>query len=319
MQACLAAKADLAARDAKGRSPLLLAVAGDGSPVVPERQKKIVVALLGAGADPTAADDKGYTALHYAAYHGAFDLVGLLLRAGAVLDARNLADETPLLLAVRGPLMDDDRKRCLDSICRPQANVRLLDSAGRSALHLLCAHKARLESPAVADETILSIAQMLVERGADLKSEDARGNTPLSNAIREGHEQTSLWLLSKGAFASPPVLAAYSGLHLAVERLQPSLVDALLRAGLDINRATSVKQQAENMPYFFPKGSTPLDIALISEHEQKDPQAKAAYKSMAASLKGRGAISKTFQEYVEGFKSMKGGGAPPSSKTGVRR
>jgi ankyrin repeat protein len=317
VQACIDASADLAARDANARTPLLVAVASEGT--IPERQKKIVTALLAAGSDANAADVKGYTALHYAAYQGTFDLVGLLLDQKASIDVQNLNAETPLLLAARGPLLDDGRLKTFERLLAAQANVRQADNEGRTALHLLCAHKPRLESPQAADEMILLLAQKLEKLGAALKPEDTAGNTPFSNAMREGHAQTALWLLDRGVAATPTVLENFTALHIATERGQLPLIERLLQAGIDINRATADKRQAEGLAYFYPKGSTAMDIALIAEHETKDPARQKAWKNLANTLHQRGGISKTYTAYVKGFHNMKGAGVPVGSKTGVKR
>lgn len=314
VQACIDAKADLNARDANERTPLLIAVTGDGGTVIPERQKKIVAALLAAGADVNAADAKGYTALHYAAYQGTYDLVALLLEKGADLAAQNFNEETPMLLAARGPLMDDGRLKTFELLLAAKANVRQADTAARTALHLICAHKARLESPEDADAAILQLTQQLVAAGAAHDSQDNAGQTPFSYAMREGHAQTALWLLDKGAQASPGVLADFSALHIATERDQLILIDRLLKAGIDINRTTEAKRQAEGLAFFYPKGSTPLDIALIAEHESKDPIRQKEWKSLATELKQRGGYSRTFEEYVKGFKVLKGDSRPGGSK-----
>lgn len=319
VQACIDAKADLAVRDANARTPLLLAVTAEGGTVVPERQKKIVAALLAAGADVNAADAKGYTSLHYAAYQGTFDLVASLLAKGADLAAKNLTEETPLLLAARGPLMDNGRLKTFELLLAAHADVRAADAEGRTALHLLCAHKPRLESPQAADEMIGSLCQKLEALGAAIKIEDTAGNTPFSNALRAGHAQTALWLLDKGASAIPAVLTDFSALHIATERGQIPLIDRLLKAGIDINQSTATKRQAEGMAYFYPKGSTPLDIARIAAHETKDPTQQKAWKNLATNLHQRGGISKTYEEYVKGFTVLKGDSKPGSSKIAPRR
>ena len=79
------------------------------------------------------------------------------------------------------------------------------------------------------------------------------------------------------------------------------------------------KRQAEGLAYFYPKGSTPLDIALIAEHETKDPNRQKDWKSLASALHQRGGISKTYEEYVKGFKVLRGDSKPGSSKIAPRR
>ncbi|MFN8398035.1 MAG: ankyrin repeat domain-containing protein [Bacteroidia bacterium] len=314
VQACIDAKADLSATDAKGRTPLIAAVAADGGMVVPERQKKIVQALIAAGADVNATDDRGYAALHYASYQGAYDLIALLLTAKADANLKNPAEESPLLLAARGPLMDDGRLRTFTLLLHAGSDVRLADTAGRTALHLLCAHRARLESPDDADIMVLRLADSLQKHGADLRALDSRGNSSFSNAMQEGHVLTATWLLDKGASALAQPLADYTALHLGTERGDIGMIDRVLKAGIDINRTTNAKHQAQGKSYFFPKGSTPLDQALIAEHECKDPNDAKAWKALGNAIAQRGGISKTFEEYVKGFKAVKGGSRPMPSK-----
>jgi len=78
--------------DRAGRTPLHYA-AVDGAVAEVER-------LLGAGADPAAADDNGWTPLHFAAQARSVDVARALIRAGAKVDARDSYGNTPLFRAV---------------------------------------------------------------------------------------------------------------------------------------------------------------------------------------------------------------------------
>jgi ankyrin repeat protein len=80
-------------RTCTGTTPLLCAAAGGHADVV--RQ------LLGAGADPDARDDAGFTSLHLAAAAGQTSVVKALLMSGATLEP-TIGDVTPLDLARRG-------------------------------------------------------------------------------------------------------------------------------------------------------------------------------------------------------------------------
>jgi len=55
--------------------------------------------FLKAGADVNAANDLGFTAMHYAAQLGRNRIVELLAAKGAKLDVKNKADKAPLDLA----------------------------------------------------------------------------------------------------------------------------------------------------------------------------------------------------------------------------
>jgi len=86
------------ARDSRQNTPLHFA-AFTG-------QLSCIVQLIGhpeaykmAPADINAADAKGWTALHFAAFFGHAECCGLLIAAGARLDARNHYGATPLMVA----------------------------------------------------------------------------------------------------------------------------------------------------------------------------------------------------------------------------
>ncbi len=85
--------AEVAAALGPPPTPLLAALwAGD---------RGAALALIAAGADPNAADDRpvighGAMSLHFAAGVGDVELVRALVAAGAAVDARSLAGHTPL-------------------------------------------------------------------------------------------------------------------------------------------------------------------------------------------------------------------------------
>lgn len=91
LEALLGEGCDVNGRDARGITPLGVAVGFNRLPVVK--------ALLAAKAGVGLTDGKGNTALHYAAGYGRKDAAALLLEAGAVLDAANSDGQTPVQVA----------------------------------------------------------------------------------------------------------------------------------------------------------------------------------------------------------------------------
>lgn len=77
------------------------------------RDQAKVAALLADGADPNATGPVGRTALHTAAACAELEIVRMLLRGNAAVDARDAAGNTPLLVAVVAtkpevvPVIDD--------------------------------------------------------------------------------------------------------------------------------------------------------------------------------------------------------------------
>lgn len=314
VEAWIAAKHPLELLGEKGRTPLLATAAGEGGMHIPERQKKIMLSLIQAGANVNAQDEKGLTALHYLAYHGNHDLVQVLLKNGADLKLKNDKQENPLILAAKGPLLDEDRRKCISILLQAGAKAEEAGENGMTALHWICNHKAELESPQMVDRMVTDLSDSLLLHGANIQSMDKAGSSPFAYAIMRGHLLTAQFLLNKGANPRANSLNGYNALHWATEHGSPDLVEQLLGRGLDVNSTIADKKQAEGKAYFFPKGSTTLDLALISEHECKNELEKKGWHNLAAFLKSKGGISRTYEEYVKGFKVMKGAKGSGSSK-----
>ncbi|XP_051823994.1 ankyrin repeat domain-containing protein 54-like [Antechinus flavipes] len=87
--------------------------------------------LLEDGVDPMSTDDKGRSALHFAACNGNDQMVQLLLNHGADPDQRDGLGNTALHLAAC-----TNQVPVITTLLRRGARVDVLDRAGRSPLHL---------------------------------------------------------------------------------------------------------------------------------------------------------------------------------------
>jgi ankyrin repeat protein len=124
--------------------------------------KRKVQALLKAGADPAATDQKyGMNALMSAAYRGELDTVELLLATGMDLTARTKEGETLLMLAA-------DHPDILRVLIKAGSDACARDKKGQTALM----HAADGFGPA---ESI----QVLLDAGADPRANDDQGRTAL--------------------------------------------------------------------------------------------------------------------------------------------
>jgi ankyrin repeat protein len=93
-------------------TPIMLA-AGQGAPLTVTEDTiqggdrgdpiEVIKLFIQAGADVNAANDLGFTAMHYAAQTGRTQIVELLAANGAKLDVKNKAGKTPLDLAANQP------------------------------------------------------------------------------------------------------------------------------------------------------------------------------------------------------------------------
>ncbi len=146
-----------------------------------------VRALLEGGADVNTAQGDGMTALHWAAQNGDVDIAGLLIYAGANLEARTrLGEFTPLLVAARvgnaGVV-----KRLLEA----GADTKAHTATGETALHFAAAAGS------------VDAVNALLAHGAEVDArEAAHGQTPLMFAAAYDRADVIKALLAHGADVS---------------------------------------------------------------------------------------------------------------------
>ncbi len=243
LTALLAAGADPNTRSADGRTPIMFA-ASCHEEERKERQRvalRMVRALRDAGADVSAADERGDTALDCA----------------KAPDIR-LALERIWLEAtgVRKNAAADERMR--EGIAR--RNVRLITEAfERGADPNRQGHRGRTALMVVAesgDETALPLAQRLVEQGAALDAVDDEGVSILMTAVL-WNSDISRWLITSGADVRAIDSKGETVLMKAVQRNARVAVDVvrwLLEAGVDLSAVNDA-------------GSTALSLARESGHD----------------------------------------------------
>lgn len=125
MRYILRHRQDLNVADANGCSPIIIAAQYN--------QSNAVVFLLQSGADLSLRDNNGDTALHWAAYKGYVELIGLLAhRMPQEINSPDIFGQSPLhLAALRG---NDDCVEFLVESCR--ADTALRDNNGLTPLEL---------------------------------------------------------------------------------------------------------------------------------------------------------------------------------------
>ena len=171
--------ADIEARDAQGRSPLL--VATHGNCVDAAR------ALIEGGADVNAKDALQDSAYLYAGARGYVEILRMTLANGADLASTNRFGGTALIPACERGHVEA---------------VRLLLQAGVAVDHV-----NRLGWTGLLEVVILGdggppyqqIVQLLLDAGADVNLADSHGTTPLAHARQRGQTAVAALLTQAGA------------------------------------------------------------------------------------------------------------------------
>ena len=237
------------AHAAEGDTPLLDAVrAGDLASVR---------ALIGQGADVSAAEADGTTALHWASYRDDVATVDLLLAAGADVDAANRYGMRPLSLASEGGYAET-LASLLDADADPSlmtGGVPPIMSAARAgnvdAVTVLARHGADVNAAETlrgqtalmwaAAEDHPDVVQALIDLGADLHAGSDGGGFERTQALE--NVQLNLRKVEEGF--TPLLFAAREG---ALETTR-----VLVSAGANVNEAA-------------PRGSNALLVAITNHH-----------------------------------------------------
>ena len=104
--------------------------------------------------------------------------------------------------------------------------MNLKDRLGNTALH------------AATERNQIEMAELLIDVGADLDSENRNGMTPLMIAARQGNAVLVKALLAKGANARKTDFTGRDALSWAQESRRPAVVQLLQRAAVRSSRAT---------------------------------------------------------------------------------
>ncbi|NOY41481.1 MAG: hypothetical protein GXP26_06555 [Planctomycetes bacterium] len=127
------------------------------------RSVEVAQALIDQGADVDVRQRKFHgTPLQYAASFGRLDMVRLLLKNKATVDAFDLAGRTPLMWAA-----SKDRTNIVEMLLDSGADLHHMSRKKWTALHF------------AADKGQFEAAQLLLDRGASLSAKTADGKTPV--------------------------------------------------------------------------------------------------------------------------------------------
>jgi ankyrin repeat protein len=206
-----------------------------------------VHALLQQGADISAPQVDGMTALHWAAHQDDLETARALIRKGADVAAANRYGVTPLSLA------------CANG---NGEMVELFLTAGADPNTALRGGETALMTAARTGK--LSAVKALLKHGADINARSAyKGQTALMWAGAEGHTSVVKALLEAGADFRAPLKSGFTPLLFAVREGRINVVKALLEAGADPNETV----RSEDAPRRGPRsGTSALLLAATNAH-----------------------------------------------------
>ena len=229
--------------DEYGDTPLK-AAAGKGN-------KEAVKLLIDSGADPNMFDDRKCTALHDAARMGYNNVIKMLLDIGADPNISNEEEETPLHdAAEKGHI--DTVQLLLNTGADPNITNQYgetpldmaLDKEHNNVEDLLLENGARPNKKYYEQKLFMAIRKGNVKevkrhllRGVDINFGQSE---PLREAVRAGHKNIVVLLLSNGANPNNHIDHGYVGMEespltMAIKEDKKDLVQILLDAGAKTN------------------------------------------------------------------------------------
>jgi ankyrin repeat protein len=174
----IGAGADVGAADREGSRPLHLAAV--------KNRVELTALLLGAGADVAARDQYGRQALHWAAMGGFAEFMKTLVDAGADVAAADSAGDVPLHYAARRGQVDATKLLL--------SRGALSDVRNRGELTPLLAVASAPGGHRGIDENLISVAELLLDAGADVAARGPAGQDAVQMARDAEHDRLAAFL-----------------------------------------------------------------------------------------------------------------------------
>lgn len=205
-----------------------------------------VEALLKQGADVSATQVDGMTALHWAAWHDAIDAAQLLIDADAAVAAKNRYGVTALSLA------------CTNG---NSELVALLLTSGADANSTLPGGETALMTASRTGR--IGAVRALLMHKAEVNAKERNGQTAIMWAAAEGHAEVVSLLIKSGADFRTPLKSGFTPLFFAVREGRSEVVQVLLKAGVDIDTVMRPTISGGRVPR---NGTSSLLLAVENGH-----------------------------------------------------
>ncbi|XP_058476877.1 caskin-2-like isoform X2 [Solea solea] len=223
--------------------------------------------LLDAQATVDIKDINGMRPLHYAAWQGKADSVSVLLRASASVNSSSLDGQIPLHLSAQY-----GHYEVSEMLLQHQSNPCLRNKAKKTPLDLACEF-GRLKVAQLLLSSNMVTALLEGDGGHDAVV-DSPSTTPLHLAARNGHKDIIMLLLKAGIDINRATKAGTS-LHEAALYGKTEVVRLLLDAGINVNMRNTYNQTALDIVNQFTTSSASREIKQLLREASSSLQVRA--------------------------------------------
>lgn len=195
----------------------------------------------------------GWSALTVASYHGSLEVVRILIRAGADVNARDKTGGTPLLKAATVPDAENIsellkiKAEIIRELLKAGADPSMQDNFGGTAWEQAVINNQQELIDAFGDvkgvkETQLIVAattgniptaKQMIEEGADVNYKDTDGWSALSEAVLSGQVEVLKLLIDSHVDVNLKHQKGWTALMVAAQKNQMQAARLLLKAGAD--------------------------------------------------------------------------------------
>ena len=222
--------------------------------------QKVIRFIESGGNVNRGIDEKGWTWLHRAADENEVEAIGLLIEAGANVNARENHGLTPLHYAAFRNAVE-----AIESLVKAGADIKAREKEGGcTPLHSAARNNA------------VEAIESLVKAGADIKARDTGGWTPLYDAVSNNAVEAIFSLVNLGANVNERDGNGDTPLYVALCNFSLKSIAALINIGADVNMRGT-------------KGDTPLLFIvtwMLDENNDEFIEDALVYNDMSVIVAG---------------------------------
>ena len=220
----------------------------------------IIKLLLRKGADVNAPNFNQATPLHTACQKNNIEILNILLYYKANSNAQDKIGNTPLHNACLN--YNTNSVKTIETVLKNGASINATNNGGATPLHCAC------------QNGYLDTIICLIKHKANINAQDAHGTTPLCSAIIYSHKPIVEYLLQSGADLSLKRYDEMTALHFAYYQEDDGIRQLLIRYGAQ--EITTEQAQKEEQTFFEQINQEDPQIGLINPQEEEKVEKKVS-------------------------------------------